>query len=571
MVLLKFKCEDRHYELWELYNGNSLSLEDKTKYNVNPITSKLFDQDIFEYSEGASIKIIHSSMREMPTIPGVLLLENNKTYGKFKNKFYYRFIPDDKRLPVFLVPYLTKKLGFNKHLKNKYVLMKFKQWDAKHPIGQIVQIIGDVDVLGNFYEYQLYCKSLYQSIQKFNKKTLHTLRESSEEQFVDTIMETYTMEDRRDIPIYTIDPEHSTDFDDAFGLQFPVLGECVISIYIANVSIWMDVMNLWDSFSQRISTIYLPDRKRPMLPSVLSDSLCSLQQKQPRFAFTMDIHLNADCEIQSVTFCNCVIKVKRNYTYESKGLKKNPMYFELFEIITSMNKHSKYLEVIKDSHDVIAYLMICMNNLCAKELLSHKTGIFRSMKYNLSDTLSETIPSSVRKFMKMWNSTGGRYLKYDEYEAHDALKLDIYVHITSPIRRIVDLLNILQLQHYLGLIKFNKDSQSFYDKWTSDEAMEYINVSMRSIRRVQTDCELLTKCVEEPNILEQIYKGYVFDCIERSDALYQYMVYLPQLKIVRRYVSRQKFENFSEHEYTLYLFKDEDNVKQKIVVSMVSE
>ena len=53
----------------------------------------------------------------------------------------------------------------------------------------------------------------------------------------------------------------------------------------------MDVLNLWDSFSQRISTIYLPDRKRPMLPTILSDCLCSLQEKTTRIAFTMDIFI----------------------------------------------------------------------------------------------------------------------------------------------------------------------------------------------------------------------------------------------------------------------------------------
>ena len=32
-----------------------------------------------------------------------------------------------------------------------------------------------------------------------------------------------------------------------------------------------DHLNIWESFSRRVSTIYLPDRKRPMLPTILSD------------------------------------------------------------------------------------------------------------------------------------------------------------------------------------------------------------------------------------------------------------------------------------------------------------
>ena len=37
--------------------------------------------------------------------------------------------------------------------------------------------------------------------------------------------------------------------------------ECVLSIYISNVTIWLDVLDLWKSFSRRVATIYLPDRK----------------------------------------------------------------------------------------------------------------------------------------------------------------------------------------------------------------------------------------------------------------------------------------------------------------------
>ena len=54
----------------------------------------------------------------------------------------------------------------------------------------------------------------------------------------------------------------------------------------------------------------------------------------------------------------------------------------------------------------------------------------------------------------MWSS-GGTYVKYKNIEGHEILDLDAYVHITSPIRRLVDLLNILEFQHELNLIHFN--------------------------------------------------------------------------------------------------------------------
>ena len=63
--------------------------------------------------------------RNSSTIPfGYKLLEDNKTYGNHNGKPLYRCIPDDRRLPCFLIPH-KHKIGFNKNFKNKYIVFKF--------------------------------------------------------------------------------------------------------------------------------------------------------------------------------------------------------------------------------------------------------------------------------------------------------------------------------------------------------------------------------------------------------------------------------------------------------------
>ena len=102
------------------------------------------------------------------------------------------------------------------------------------------------------------------------------------------IKKKHTLQDYREGRyIFSIDPETSKDFDDAFDIETVGPDTVRISVYISNVSFWMDAMDLWDSFKNRISSIYLPDRKRPMLPTVLSDALCSLTQNDERFALEL--------------------------------------------------------------------------------------------------------------------------------------------------------------------------------------------------------------------------------------------------------------------------------------------
>ena len=85
------------------YNLKALPFPNK----LNPVLSKLFNQDIFTYNDNI-VDILHSSVRCMDVIPGVIVLNENKTYGKYKDKLLYKCVPDDKRLPIFLIPYKKK-------------------------------------------------------------------------------------------------------------------------------------------------------------------------------------------------------------------------------------------------------------------------------------------------------------------------------------------------------------------------------------------------------------------------------------------------------------------------------
>ena len=565
----KIHVLDRKYSKWELYNSATLDLE---KEDIDPVENKLFNHDVFSIKDG-KISIDHSVIRSVPSIQGVLVLEGCRSYGRAsRDRFYYRCIPDDRRLPEFLVPYKLK-IEFSKTNANKYILFKYKNWDNKHPIGTIIQVIGPVSDLSCFYEYQLYCKSLYASIQQFTKDTMKALRDKSSSSYIDAIQEKYKLENRQNWNVYSIDPEGSRDFDDAFSIK-KIGDEILLSIYISNVCLWMDVMDLWGSFSKRIATIYLPDRKRPMLPTILSDALCSLLENNIRFAFTLDCKIK-DGIIISTDFKNTSVVLKKNHIYDSNVLKKNKDYKLLFDLITKMNtiENQEYISrgktvsgrKIKDSHDIIAYIMVLMNYTAGKKLEKFGTGIFRSIKLDEKQSLPKKLPENVRKFIAGWTSSGGRYVKFGEYRNHDLLKIHSYVHITSPIRRLVDLLNMIELQDKLGLLKSNEKSQEFYKKWFLE--LDYINTTMRSIRKVQNNCSLLEKCVKEDN---PQYDGFLFDKMERNDGLFQYMVYLPELRMTNRLVSQFLYENYSKHLFKIYTFLDEDRLKQKVRIDIIS-
>jgi len=541
---------------------------------VNPAEQKLFTNDIF--TTEPEFKLLHSSVRTSNNIPGVLILKGNKTYGRAENgKLLYKCIPDDKRLPTFLISYEMKTVGFSKVFANQYVTVNFFEWKDKHPRGTISQLIGPVEVLDNFYEYQLYCKSLNASIQNFTKNTSKALKSHPHDAFIENIRIKYPdIVDRTDNSkwnIITIDPPNSQDYDDAFSVCPLENGMQQLSIYISNVTIWMDVLNLWDSFSRRISTIYLPDRKRPMLPTILSDCLCSLQEKHTRLAFVMDLIIDGEV-ITDIKYSNCMIRVTKNYCYEEHALLESENYNAILETTKTLSKNYKYINNVRNSHEMVCYLMILMNYNSAKNLISHNNGIFRYTIMKKEVSVPESLPEEVGKFIKIWNSAAGQYIDVSCLEegqtiAHNLLEMDAYVHITSPIRRLVDLLNIIQFQQNTGIIKLSENAIEFYKKWIAD--LEYINITMRSIRKVQNDCNLLHMCATSPEIMEKNYTGYVFDKIIRNDGLFQYVVYLPELKLASRVTFRENIENYDLREYKLYVFHDEEKFKKKIRLQLL--
>ena len=619
-IRYKIKIKNRQYSDWTLYDATTLveiDHGDQIYTVVNPIRDKLFDQDVFivdggdneDYKE-CHVELIHSITRTAKNIPGVLVLEGNRTYGKPKpksKKALYKCIPDDSRMPEFLVPY-QPKLDFQKNVTNMYIVFQCLHWEDKHPRATIIQNIGPISLLPNYYEYQLYCKSLYASIQKFTKATRQKLKSKKNDIILRNFIELYGLERRGEEgdgwEIFSVDSRGSRSFDDACSVR--VVGgthegntedkEYIVSIYISNVYMWLEALGLWGSFSERVSTIYLPDKKRPMLPTVLSDNLCSLVAGNLCPVLALDLRVSADrSTVLSHSFKNVIIRVRENLYHRDlagndAGEDKMHAQYRLLADVTSSLNHQHHCfgnhDTLSSSHDVISYLMILMNYYSAVKFRDNGCGIFRSFRGSTASLqVPEKLPSDIKKFIKMWHSNGSVYELYREdiqskSVVNDQLNVAIYTHITSPIRRLVDLINMSIMTRLLNDVGdkkvVGKDEAgsttytTFYEYWTSGEKMQYINTSMRSIRRIQNNCSLLDLCARNPSVLEKIYEGYIFDKIVRTDGLFQYMVYLPELRITNRITNVNDVENYTGHSFKLYLFTNEIKFKSKIRLEMVS-
>jgi exoribonuclease R len=562
---------DRGYTSWSFHSDASklpLSLTDYPVLSeLNPLNEKWFNGDVVSVSDN-KCTLVSSVYKTQQHIPGVLILEGNKTYGRTPNnkRLYYKCIPYDSGLPAFLIPY-NAPVGFSKVQVNNYVTFHFDNWNGKHPYGILTETLGSVDNLEAFYEYQLYCHHLNISIANLTKTTQSMLKECSVDDYITRIIQNpdFQMEDRQAEYVFSIDPSGSVDFDDAFSIQTTEDNNYRVSVYIANVFVWLETLGLWFEMTDRPSTIYLPDRKRTMLPTKLSDELCSLQENQIRFALAMDIIIDRNGSIVAEhppKYRNTAIRVKRNFVYEEPSLLKNPHYNTLYALSKLMDPN------INDSHDVVAHFMVLMNAKVGDYMKTREIGIFRSAAFTNPVDITKKIhglTSETSRLIHSWNNTTTQYTTFnpDTRIQHDLMGLDAYVHITSPIRRLVDLLNQIILCKSVGIVtSLSVGAETFVMEWLSE--MDYINYRMKSIRKVQIDCELLTRCVNTPEIMDIPHMGIVIDKGKQTDTLYSYTVYIEDIKMMSRVSTEVDYALYTKVNCKLYLFQDEDKVRNKI-------
>ena len=536
---------DRNYLNYRFFDN----LNNEIMLPINPLDFKIFNNTFFDYDLKTE-KITNIQQPAMNDIPGVLLL--NKSFGKYKNKFIYKCIPYDTSLPIFLVPYKIV-FGFNKDVVNKYVRFSFLHWNDKHPRGGLIECIGDVNDISAYYQYEMVFRKLKYSFKTLQHNAVKKIKQM-DYTVLNEIKTKYNCEDYTDSNknyIFTIDPSDCKDFDDAVSIS-----NNIINVYIANVAVWLDYFQLWEHMSDRVSTIYLPGSKIPMLPTILSDDICSLCKNEKRFAICMSLVIENN-EIVDVSFKNTLIKVANNFVYDDDKLEKNDNYRLLFDTLSALK--NTFNIKINDSHDVIMYLMITMNYYCSLRLKKNNVGVFREVKIgdNTTNTVKINIlPDKVKTFYSLYRNVCANYtLEPGNYDSIHHDFLESYVHITSPIRRLVDLLNMIQFQTSENIYRFSGTAIQFYDKWVNK--LSKINLDMKYIRKLQNNAILLQEFNKN---LNQIYDAYIYE---------KNMIYIPEINLLTKIKEKDNVNYCDLVKVKLFYFLNEANFKQKIKVQYI--
>ena len=503
-------------------------------------TYKLLQEDIIDENN----TIVEESPWRSKSIAAILKLDN--MYGKEGGKMLYKCIPYNKHLPICLVAY-EEKQGFSKKRVHKYVLVKFKHWRDKHPVVTLIQTFGNIDNLSCLYDYLLFGLNIHTSNQRFTKAFMLGYKQHNKATHIENMRKRYVLEDRSLHQVITIDGDTTKDFDDGIG-YISGKDEDIISIYISNTVLWMDYLDLWKDYGGRTSSIYLPDRVVNMLPNKMGNNIAGLLQKELSVAFAMDLHIR-DNKIHRVSFHNVIIQVDRNFRYEEPDLLDSLFYRNIISRMEDLNIK------VENSYKFIEKWMIYFNSKIGETLAEYKKGIYRYC--TIEDVNQKKVPYELQDYMQ-WQDTQSGYALYRPDLVHSILGINYYTQMSSPIRRIVDMINMIEIHITVELCNLSKATILYKDSWLKN--LDTINATHRSIKQLESQTKLLKYYSTTPDVVNQVHEAYIVSIIEE----YKYKIYIPSLQATGILKVIEKLPLYKKINCLLCLVQDEINIVQKI-------
>ncbi len=123
-------------------------------------------------------------------------------------------------------------------------------------------------------------------------------------------------EDWTDRFVCTIDPPDAKDYDDAISIRKLDDGGWELAVHIADVAHFIAPGSRLDvEAMDRGNSVYLPRLVIPMLPEVLSNGICSLQEGVPRFCKTAIIRYDTRGRVKARGAAATIIKSAKRMTY----------------------------------------------------------------------------------------------------------------------------------------------------------------------------------------------------------------------------------------------------------------
>jgi exoribonuclease II len=306
------------------------------------------------------------------------------------------------------------------------------------------------------------------------------------------------------LSIMTIDGQATQDFDDALSLENRD-DHFRLGVHIADAGYYVKRDDPVDRAAlERGSSIYMPDNKISMLPSLLAEDLCSLKAGEYRPAISVLIKLSNTFEIEDYEILPSWIRVMHQLSYYDVNL----MADDNRDIVTLRNIAEQFRKTrlaggavqitlpdvnvwLNDAGEItvnrinrespgrmlVSEIMIMANWVMAGFLAQRQLpAIFRTQAAPRERLFKGEGGTLFQNWMQRRHLS--RFVLDHKPGKHSGLGLDRYTTATSPIRKYFDLVTQRQLRAAMGL-------ERPYTTAEIDTLIQHLEVPMSRVSLVQ--------------------------------------------------------------------------------------
>lgn len=235
---------------------------------------------------------------------------NNKVVGVFHYNGDFAFVtPDDKHVGQDV--YVARK-DFNGAKPEQKVVVEITVWpkENRKAEGRVLEVLGNVGDVG------LEILSIIKQKDLPLQFPPHVVEASQKVPSAIKKTELKGRQDRRDRLIVTVDGEDAKDLDDAIYVEKLGEDDYLLGVYIADVSYYVREDSVLDKEArERGTSVYLVDRVLPMLPTRLSNGICSLNAGEDRLSMACEMHIDREGKVFSYEIFPTVINVRYRLSY----------------------------------------------------------------------------------------------------------------------------------------------------------------------------------------------------------------------------------------------------------------
>ena len=286
--------------------------------------------------EGEVVEIVK---RAKDTFVGILDVSEN-----------YAFLTLDNRIMTNDIFIPKNKLKGGK--SGQKAVVKLLDWEpnAKNPVGEVIDILGDKG--DNTAE-------MHAILAEFGLPYKYPADVEAAAEVIDagiTPEEVAKRIDMRTITTFTVDPRDAKDFDDALSIRKLDNGLWEVGVHIADVTHYVRPGSIIETEAeQRATSIYLVDRTIPMLPEHLSNGICSLRPNEDKLTYSVIFQLNDKAEIQHYDIAKTVTCSNRRFAYEEAQAVIETGEGDYKEEILTLDRLAKILRAKRFENGAIAF------------------------------------------------------------------------------------------------------------------------------------------------------------------------------------------------------------------------